>query len=259
VKMLTKGMATIGQARTAVNAIAPGYFATELTRRCRGREVLGLARGPHADGRWGDVEELVGAAIFLSSTLRVSSMATSSMSTAASPPASEGFAIVVMGVSGSGKTTVGVRLADALTAEFIDGDDLHTDAARAKMKSGHPLTDEDRWPWLDRIGAELRRASARSSPAPRCGAPTRPAARSGRAKTALRISGGDPEKCARASRAHRALHASLAGGQPVRRAGAAARRTCVITISARAELDAEYPRWPSACVGDGRAVRTRNK
>jgi gluconokinase len=82
-------------------------------------------------------------------------MATSSMSTAASPPASEGFAIVVMGVSGSGKTTVGVRLAEALTAEFIDGDDLHTDAARAKMKSGHPLTDEDRWPWLDRIGAEL--------------------------------------------------------------------------------------------------------
>jgi len=82
-------------------------------------------------------------------------MATSSMSTAASPPASEGFAIVVMGVSGSGKTTVGVRLAKTLGAEFIDGDDLHTDAARAKMKSGHPLTDEDRWPWLDRIGAEL--------------------------------------------------------------------------------------------------------
>jgi gluconokinase len=60
-----------------------------------------------------------------------------------------------MGVSGAGKTTVGVRLAKALGAEFIDGDDLHTDAARAKMKSGHPLTDEDRWPWLDRIGAKL--------------------------------------------------------------------------------------------------------
>jgi len=82
-------------------------------------------------------------------------MATSSMSTAASPPASDGVAIVVMGVSGSGKTTVGVRLANALRAQFIDGDDLHTDAARAKMKSGHPLTDEDRWPWLDRIGAAL--------------------------------------------------------------------------------------------------------
>jgi gluconokinase len=77
------------------------------------------------------------------------------MSTAASPPASEGVAVVVMGVSGSGKTTVGLRLAGALGAQFVDGDDLHTDAARAKMKSGHPLTDDDRWPWLDRIGAKL--------------------------------------------------------------------------------------------------------
>jgi gluconokinase len=77
------------------------------------------------------------------------------MSTAASPPASEGVAIVVMGVSGSGKTTLGVRLAQALGAEFVDGDDLHTDAARAKMKAGRALTDEDRWPWLDRIGAKL--------------------------------------------------------------------------------------------------------
>ena len=82
-------------------------------------------------------------------------MATSSMSTAASPHASEPLAIVVMGVSGSGKTTVGLRLAEALGAEFVDGDDLHTDAARAKMKSGAPLTDEDRWPWLDRVGAML--------------------------------------------------------------------------------------------------------
>jgi gluconokinase len=60
-----------------------------------------------------------------------------------------------MGVSGSGKTTVGKRLAEVLGAEFIDGDDLHTDAARAKMKSGAALTDDDRWPWLDRIGARL--------------------------------------------------------------------------------------------------------
>jgi carbohydrate kinase (thermoresistant glucokinase family) len=60
-----------------------------------------------------------------------------------------------MGVSGSGKTTVGPRLAAALGAEFIDGDDLHTDAARAKMGAGHALTDADRWPWLDRIGAAL--------------------------------------------------------------------------------------------------------
>ena len=77
------------------------------------------------------------------------------MSAAASPPASDPLAIVVMGVSGSGKTTVGLRLAEALGAEFVDGDDLHTDAARAKMKSGQALSDDDRWPWLDRVGAVL--------------------------------------------------------------------------------------------------------
>ena len=79
------------------------------------------------------------------------------MSTAASQPASERLAVVVMGVSGSGKTTVGRRLAEAMGAEFIDGDDLHSDAARAKMAAGGALTDDDRWPWLDRVGAALAR------------------------------------------------------------------------------------------------------
>ena len=82
-------------------------------------------------------------------------MATSSMSTAASPPASDPLALVVMGVSGAGKTTLGLGLAAALGAEFIDGDDLHSDSARAKMAAGHALTDDDRWPWLDRVGAAL--------------------------------------------------------------------------------------------------------
>jgi carbohydrate kinase (thermoresistant glucokinase family) len=82
------------------------------------------------------------------------------MSTAASPPASERLAVVVMGVSGAGKTTVGRALAAALGAEFIDGDDLHSDAARAKMAAGRALTDEDRWPWLDRVGASLARDRA---------------------------------------------------------------------------------------------------
>jgi gluconokinase len=77
------------------------------------------------------------------------------MSTAESPPVSDRLAIVVMGVSGSGKSTVGRRLAGALDAEFVDGDDLHSDAARAKMAAGHALTDEDRWPWLDRVGGTL--------------------------------------------------------------------------------------------------------
>jgi gluconokinase len=65
------------------------------------------------------------------------------------------LAVVVMGVSGAGKTTVGRRLAQALGAEFIDGDDLHTAEARRKMASGLALSDDDRWPWLDRIGATL--------------------------------------------------------------------------------------------------------
>jgi gluconolactonase len=69
---------------------------------------------------------------------------------------SEPVAAVVMGVSGAGKTTVGRPLANFLGADFVDGDDLHSDAARAKMSAGHPLDDSDRWPWLDRIGATLR-------------------------------------------------------------------------------------------------------
>ena len=68
--------------------------------------------------------------------------------------------IVVMGVTGSGKTTIGVRLAAALNGRFVDGDDLHSDAAREKMRAGHALTDDDRWPWLDRVGKTLAEALA---------------------------------------------------------------------------------------------------
>jgi gluconokinase len=70
--------------------------------------------------------------------------------------ASEPAAVVVMGVSGAGKTTVGRALAERLGADFVDGDDLHSAAARAKMSAGHPLDDEDRWPWLDRIAGVMR-------------------------------------------------------------------------------------------------------
>jgi gluconokinase len=75
------------------------------------------------------------------------------------------MAVVVMGVSGSGKTTVGRALAEALGGRFIDGDDFHSDAARAKMAAGHALTDDDRWPWLNRVGAALAegRATGRST------------------------------------------------------------------------------------------------
>lgn len=63
--------------------------------------------------------------------------------------------IVVMGVSGCGKSTVGKLLASQLGARFIDGDDLHPKANRDKMASGIALTDDDRWPWLDLVGAAL--------------------------------------------------------------------------------------------------------
>jgi carbohydrate kinase (thermoresistant glucokinase family) len=63
--------------------------------------------------------------------------------------------IVVMGVSAVGKSTVGSALADRLGVPFIDADDLHPAANVAKMRSGVPLTDADRWPWLDLVGAAL--------------------------------------------------------------------------------------------------------
>jgi gluconokinase len=62
--------------------------------------------------------------------------------------------VVVMGVSATGKTTVAVQLADELGCEFIEGDDLHPRQNIDKMTQGIPLTDEDRWPWLQAI-AEL--------------------------------------------------------------------------------------------------------
>lgn len=63
--------------------------------------------------------------------------------------------IVVMGVSGSGKSTVGAALAQRLRVPFADADDFHSTANIAKMSAGHPLTDADRGPWLDAIGTWL--------------------------------------------------------------------------------------------------------
>jgi len=60
-----------------------------------------------------------------------------------------------MGVSGSGKTSVGAALARAWGFEFVDGDDLHPPANIEKMRGGIPLTDEDRWPWLEKVGAVM--------------------------------------------------------------------------------------------------------
>lgn len=66
--------------------------------------------------------------------------------------------VLMMGVSGSGKTTVGRLLASQLGVRFVDGDDLHPPANVAKMSDGTPLDDDDRWPWLDLVRAEIARA-----------------------------------------------------------------------------------------------------
>lgn len=67
--------------------------------------------------------------------------------------------ICVMGVSAVGKSTVGIALAEALSVPFADADDLHSDANRTKMNAGTPLTDDDRWPWLDAVGGRFGAAS----------------------------------------------------------------------------------------------------
>ena len=72
--------------------------------------------------------------------------------------------VLVAGVAGSGKSTIGALLARQLGWEFEDGDDLHPASNIAKMKAGHPLTDEDRQPWLGAVAAwiDQRTAAGRS-------------------------------------------------------------------------------------------------
>jgi gluconokinase len=65
--------------------------------------------------------------------------------------------VVVMGVSGSGKSTVGALLAERLGCEFLDADEFHPPDNVAKMAAGAPLNDADRAPWLQRLNAELRK------------------------------------------------------------------------------------------------------
>src|SRR5439155_15514388 len=69
--------------------------------------------------------------------------------------------VVVTGVAGSGKTTVGAMLAGRFGWPYGEADDFHPQATVAKMAAGHPLTDDDRWPWLEAIGRwiDARRAA----------------------------------------------------------------------------------------------------
>ncbi|MCG2620903.1 gluconokinase [Arthrobacter sp. I2-34] len=68
-------------------------------------------------------------------------------------PAPQAQVLVLMGVTGCGKSTVAALLAGALRWDFEEGDALHPRANVEKMASGHPLTDEDRWPWLEKVAA----------------------------------------------------------------------------------------------------------
>jgi gluconokinase len=72
-------------------------------------------------------------------------------------PGKSPCALIVMGVSGSGKSTIAVALAEHLGWAFEDGDRFHPASNVAKMSAGHPLTDEDRWPWLEAIADEIGR------------------------------------------------------------------------------------------------------
>lgn len=71
-----------------------------------------------------------------------------------------GGAILIMGVSGSGKSTLAALLARQIGCAFLEGDDFHAAASVAKMRRGEPLTDADRWPWLDRLGQAIGQAVA---------------------------------------------------------------------------------------------------
>ncbi|MFP5282010.1 MAG: gluconokinase [Actinomycetes bacterium] len=72
--------------------------------------------------------------------------------------------LVIMGVSGCGKSTVAGVLAGRLGWELQEGDDLHPPANVAKMTAGEPLTDDDRWPWLDEVGRWIRAQTAAGRP-----------------------------------------------------------------------------------------------
>lgn len=82
-----------------------------------------------------------------------------------SPASQASAAVIIMGVSGSGKSTLGGVLARALGCPFLEGDDFHDAAAVLKMSAGHPLADDDRWPWLDRLARAIGGALARDGSA----------------------------------------------------------------------------------------------
>lgn len=126
--------------------------------------------------------------------------------------------VVVMGVTGCGKSTVGAALAGRLGWPFLDADDYHPPQNVAKMASGTPLIDDDRWPWLDRVADELRRIEVAGGSAVLACSALREAyrARIARAGDVRFVHlAGDPETIAArlAVRKHRYMPASLLASQ----------------------------------------------
>ncbi|MBT3368804.1 MAG: AAA family ATPase, partial [Nitrospina sp.] len=78
--------------------------------------------------------------------------------------------IVIMGVSGCGKTTVGRRVAEVLRVSFLDGDDFHPASNILRMKKGIALTDDDRGPWLKRVAEELAKMAGQGGGVVACSA-----------------------------------------------------------------------------------------
>jgi gluconokinase len=68
--------------------------------------------------------------------------------------------VIIFGVSGAGKTTIGQLLAEEFSWRFYEADDFHSQANTDKMRQGVPLTDEDRWPWLENLGELIKRRVA---------------------------------------------------------------------------------------------------
>jgi carbohydrate kinase (thermoresistant glucokinase family) len=76
------------------------------------------------------------------------------------PEQPQRLSVVVMGVSGTGKSSVAAGLAQLFGLPWVDADDLHVPEAVARMRAGLPLADQDRWPWLDRVGGSLADCTA---------------------------------------------------------------------------------------------------
>ncbi len=141
-------------------------------------------------------------------------------------PPKNGTVLVVMGVSGSGKTTVAELLANQLGWPFMEGDRLHPPANVEKMRQGIPLTDADRAPWLDRIGEELKSwAAVGKSGVLTCSAlkrAYRDRIRSARPDVRfIYLKGSEALIKGRVAESPARIHAGLAAPQPVRHAGGA--------------------------------------